>query len=214
MDTEHHDLETIHDVSIPRDEKSGLSIVMIASTRAGKTFLLKHIVHNFFKDHIKILFSDSLQSDVYKELEKDCVSAPMYIPRLLKEAYKIQFGTKNKYEFLFITDDVVNNKNDEEIKKMLTIYRNSRMSCILCAQSTILLNSIGRNNVNILLFGKCNSQEGIEQILKKFIGAYFPSEMKLIDKVKYYRELTKDHCFLMLNNLEGTIQRIRLTLPS
>ena len=198
--------------NLPRDKESGISICMIASTRAGKTTLLDHILENYFQDHICVLFSNSLQSKAYDQIKKNCISSPLYHHQIIKDEYKINKETKNKFEFLNILDDVVDEKNDKELMKALTIYRNSRLSMIICAQSPIIMNSTGRGNINYVLLGRCNSDETIEKVIKKYCLSYFPSEFKMVDKIKHYRQLVEDYHFLMIDNINDTICRIKIAL--
>lgn len=195
---------------LPRDKESGISICMIASTRAGKTTMLEHILDNYFDDHINVLFSNSLQAKAYDQIKKSCISSALYHPQIVKDMYKINKELKNKYEFLTILDDVVDEKHDKELMKLLTIYRNSRMSCIIAAQSPNIMNSIGRGNINFVLLGRLNSDETIEKVIKKYLLSYFPSDLKLQDKMKLYRELTEDYHFLMIDNINDSICRTKI----
>ena len=118
---------------------------------------------------------------------------------------------QHQYDFNIILDDVVGAKNDEQMTKLLCLYRNSRISCILSAQSPILLSSVGRNNINHILLGRFNSDESVKYAVEKYLRTYFPVGMRVIDCMRLYRKLTEDHTFFWVNTLEGTVCRVRLT---
>ena len=99
------------DVELPPQKTGGASFCMIASTRAGKTTMLKYILEKYFEKHITILMSNSIHAPIYKEIE-DCIKSPVYTPRVIKEAYEINRKVNNHYPFLFVLDDVVDKKFD------------------------------------------------------------------------------------------------------
>lgn len=208
----------IQPFKIELDDKSGLSFLMIGSTRSGKSTALNYMLEHYFypkeNKYINILFSNSYQAGVYDDFkkQKNTAGSILYHPKAIKEAYQINKNTNNKYKFNIILDDIVTAKHDKELMKLLTIYRNSRMSCIMCIQALTIGNSISRGNINYIMLFKLNSDEAIEKVIKAYLLSYFPTKMKLIDKIKRYRELTENHCFFLINNLEGTIKRSKIMI--
>ena len=200
-----------HQMFLPLStDGSGNSIAFIASTKAGKTHALCHIMDHYFKKHISVLMTQSSQAEIYKHF-KQCVTAPQYIPKLLKDMREIQKETGNHYNFLAILDDVVTGaKFNQEIVKLLTIGRNSAMSAILCVQAVTLLNSVGRTNINFVLLGKLNTDSESEKVIKAYLNSYFPKSMKMIEKLKWYRTATADHFFICVDTLNGHIYRTRI----
>jgi hypothetical protein len=182
---------------------------MIASTRAGKTTMLKYILDKYFEKHITILMSNSIHAPIYKEIE-DCIKSPVYSPRIIKEGYEINRKTHNQYPFLYVLDDVVDKKHDKELLKLLTIYRNSGLSCIISIQSLKLLNTASRGNVNFVLLGRLNSDEAIEQVVRAYLMSYLPGKVE--DKVRCYKMMTENHHFFLINNLDGTVFRTKVPL--
>lgn len=195
------------DVELPEQSTGGCSFALIASTRAGKTTLLKYIIDEYFKKHIMILMSNSIHAPIYKELDNP-IKSPVYSPRVIKEGYDINRKTNNHYPFLFILDDVVDKKFDKELLKLLTIYRNSGLSCIISVQSPILLNSASRGNINFVCLGKLNSDESIERVVRMYLMSYL--EGPISSKVRLYKELTEGHHFFMVNNLSGEVYRFKI----
>jgi hypothetical protein len=182
----------------------------MGSTRSGKSTLMNYIYENVFKTYINILHTASVHSAIYKPLLKSCAIASDYHPELLLESYKINKATENEYEFCHIIDDVVDRKNDPQLKKLLTIYRNSRISAIITGQSLTIFNNITRGNINYVFLGYLNSDASVEQVIKSYLISYFPKGMKLEDKIKSYRELTKDHHFIVIDSIHGEVFRTQL----
>ena len=194
--------------------KGGNSIAMIGSTRSGKSTALAYVLDKYFKKHISVLMTNSPQADIYKSM-KHCIQSPQYLPKVLKDMYTINRDTNNHYDFLAILDDVVSGvKFDKEILKMLTIYRNSDISAIITAQAITLMNSAGRTNINFVLLFKLNSDEQIEKCIKFYLSSYFPPDMKMLDKIRYYRSATEDHHFFVIDTLNGEVYRTKIDLSS
>lgn len=192
--------------------KGGNSIAMIGSTRSGKSTALAYVLDTYFKKHISVLMTNSPQADIYKSM-KHCVQSPQYLPKVLKDMYAINRDTGNHYNFLTILDDVVTGvKFDKEILKLLTIYRNSDMSAIITAQAVTLLNSAGRTNINFVLLFKLNSDEQIEKCVKFYLSSYFPPGMRMLDKIRYYRDATQDHHFFVVDTLNGGVYRTKIDI--
>lgn len=195
------------EVELPEQKTGGVSFGLIASTRAGKTTLLKHILDEYFSKHITVLMSNSIHASIYNDI-KDCIPSPVYSPRIIKEGYEINRKTDNHYPFLFILDDVVDKKFDKELLKLLTIYRNSGLSCIISVQNPILLNSASRGNINFVCLGKLNSDEAIERVIRMYLMSYLKGP--IAEKIRTYKELTEGHHFIMVNNLTGEVYRFKI----
>jgi hypothetical protein len=191
-------------------KNGGLSICFLGSTRSGKTTFLKYLVDKWFGKHFKVLMSNSIHNPIYNDM-KDLVKSPLYIPKLVKEGYDINKNTKNHYDFLYILDDVVSAKFDKELLKLLAIYRNSNLSCIISIQSPVLLNSATRGNLNYVLLGRMNSDEQIEKTIKMYLTSYLDG--KMTDKIRKYRELTENHYWIVINNLTGEVYRTKIQAP-
>ena len=189
----------------------GISFMLMGSTRAGKSVLMNYLYETIFKTHITILHTNSLQSSIYKPLMKSCAVGETYHPELIQETHKINKHTECEYEFLHIIDDVVDKKNDPTLKMLLTIGRNSRQSAIITGQSLTIFNNITRGNINYVCLGYLNSDTAVEQAIKAYLISYMPKGLKMDDRIRLYRQLTKDYHFIIIDNIHGDVFRTKLT---
>jgi glutaredoxin-related protein len=185
------------------DPKFGCSMIFCGSTRSGKTTLLNYLFKRHFENHISVLMSNSLNSDAYDYLKKHCVTSDFYFPELLKEMYKINHATKNHYEFLAVIDDVPDKREDAEMKRLMTIYRNSRISCMVCAQGATMVNKLARSNINWVFLGRMNSSSEVERNIKDYLQGHLPTTMKMTEKIAWYRQATSNYQWIVLDNING-----------
>jgi len=192
----------IGSIELP-DPKFGVSFVLCGSTRSGKTTILNYLYKTHFKNHISVLMSNSLNSDAYDMLKKSCVTSDFYHPEILKDAYKINHATKNHYEFFMIIDDVPDKREDAEMKRLMCIYRNSRISSIVCAQTATMINKMARSNINWVFLGRMNSSSESERNIKDYLQGHLPTTMKMSEKIKWYQQATSDYKWIVLDNING-----------
>jgi len=203
-------LKNIECLKLPSRE-FGISFLLLGSTRSGKSCMMNYIYENVFKTYICVLHTASVHSSVYEPLRKSCAIASEYHPELLAETYKINKLTENHYEFCHIIDDVVDRKNDPQLKKLFCTYRNSRISGIYAGQSLTIFNNITRGNINYVFLGYLNSDAAVEQVVKAYLISHFPKGMRMDDKIREYRKLTADHHFLVIDSIHGDVFRTKLS---
>lgn len=200
-------------LELPPAETGGSSILMIASTRAGKTTLLKYIMKHYFGEHFGVLFSESARSPAYQDFkDKNFPKSSVFIPELIRDAYMVNKELKNHYPFLFLLDDCPLVRGDKQMLKLTTIYRNSGISAICCVQSPSLLSPTQRSNFNVVMLGRCNTTAQSEANIKAYMRGIFPDGLSYDQKIRIYDELTKDHYWICLNQYTGEVFRFKLKL--
>jgi len=207
-------METKKDLPIDIDARRVYSFLVLGSTRSGKSTMIDHILKNFCSNKISILMTESPNADAYKSetYRKGTIMCPGWHDSIIKDAYKLNKATNNHYMFNFILDDIVSAKHSKTLKSLLTVMRNSQIGCIISGQGATMLPPIARSNVNIILLGRVNNDFEAESIVKNFLTSFFPSGMTMVNKIKQYRELTKDHKFICLNNLNDEVFITKLDL--
>jgi ubiquinone biosynthesis protein COQ9 len=73
-----------------------------------------------------------------------------------------------------------------------------------------MFNKTARGNINYVILGRLNSDAEVEKVIKEYCISYFPREMNMTDKIKYYRALCDDHWFLVLDQVNGNFFRTKL----
>jgi hypothetical protein len=200
-------------LNCPPVESGGCSVLMLGSGRSGKTTALKYLIDNYFNKHCGVIFSQSAKAQAYAQMKYPLLPlSSVFIPELMNDAYHINKETKNNYPFYFVLDDCPLAKNDKELLKLLTIYRNSGISGTVCVQSPTLLNPTCRSNFTFTMLFKQNSTEQIEQTIKGWLRGYFPKGWNYEQKIEWYKKATEDHHFILIDNWNGTIQRCKIDL--
>jgi hypothetical protein len=200
-------------LNMPDVSTGGCSILMLGSGRAGKTTALKYIIDKYFGKHCGAIFSQSAKAKAYEHMKYPLLPLScVFLPELMNDAYHINKETKNHYPFLFVLDDCPLAKNDKQLLKLLTIYRNSGISGVVCIQSPTLINPTCRSNFTFTMLFKQNSTEQIEQTLKCYLRGYLPQGWNYDEKIAWYKSQTEDHHFIFIDNWNGTIQRCKIDL--
>jgi len=106
--------------------------------------------------------------------------------------YKINHETKNHYEFMAVIDDVPDKREDLEMKRLMTIYRNSRISCIVCAQTATMVNKMARSNINWVLLGRMNSSSEVERNIKDYLQGIIDKKPKRKIVAEYFKNRVKE----------------------
>lgn len=200
------------------DYTTGNTILSLGSSKAGKTTLLKYIYNNYFedkKDFISFLFAENAHSKTYDEINKKVIKTHIFYPDVVKKLHKIQRGTKNKYNFLLMFDDIVDNgmKNNEIVRKLITSYRNSNITSYISIQSPKLINKTNRGNLNYITFHAFRNDEEVKEVMYMFLGSRIPFKgLKEDEKVYLYNQLTENYNFLFLNTLENKLYRSKINI--
>jgi len=187
------------------DPKFGVSILLLGSTRSGKTSVCNYIYKKYFSDFITVLYSNSLQSNAYDMLKKTCLTSDHYHGEILKDQYHINHETNNHYQFLNIIDDCSDTKNCKQMKRLMCLYRNSRISCIVSGQGATMIDKLARSNINYIMLGYTNSSSESERSIKDYLQGYFPTNLKMSEKILLYKKLTSNHQWIVIDNINGVM---------
>ena len=152
-----------------------------------------------------MMFSMNHHADIYKDFGAKILCCDEYHSELIKEAHEINRLTDNAFEFCFISDDYVDTKikNDPEITRLLTLYRNSRQNSIFSFQGRTLISAVGRNSANWVCVFKQQTPLEWENVIKEFLQMYLPMKMTMREMIDFCMEATKDHQFFFIDNLIG-----------
>jgi len=166
---------------------------------------MKHLYREYFKKHLTVMFSMNTQAEIYSDLGDKVIVSPSYHPTLLKEAHEINVICKNKHPFLFISDDYVDHaiKNDKEVTRLLTIYRNSNMSSIFSFQGNTMMSAAGRNSCNYIMIFKQQTPKAWKNVIEEFLDMWLPLGWTMAQKISYCKSVTGDHSFFFIDNIEG-----------
>ena len=199
--------------SLDMPTNGGVSICLIGASRAGKTTLLKHIYREYFKNHISVMFSMNDQAQIYRDLPRRLMICPDYVPTIIGDMYKMNNKCNNKFDFLVITDDCVGHKikNDDQITKALTIYRNTAISTIASFQGRVLMNAVGRANCNFICIFKQNTPKEIKNVIEEYLDNYLPLEATMAEKIQYFMEATRNFQFFVIDTIQGKCYLTKLS---
>ena len=199
------------EITLPTN--GGVSIMLIGASRSGKTTLLKYLYKTHFEKYITTMFSMNRHADIYEDLSEKVLVADKFHYELLREAHQINTLCDNKFPFLFISDDYVDHsiKNNPEITRAMTIYRNANCSSIWSFQGRTLMSAVGRNNANYICVLKQQTPLEWENVIKEFLSMWLPTGMTMKEMVEFCKAATVDHQFFMIDNIEGKCFLTKLT---
>ena len=193
----------------PREE-GGTTTLLLGASKSGKTTKMKNIVKKYYsndKDFIIFLMADNaFNSRVYKDMDKSIIKLDFFSEELIRQLNRIQKKTQNKYRFLLIIDDIITERNSKSILKLFLTMRNADISTIMMLQSPTLLSKNSRYNTNNVILMKFNNNESIEQISDMYLGYdEFYNLPKIHDKIRAYKEYTKDYKYIYIDLLNDNI---------
>jgi hypothetical protein len=198
------------------DEGTGNSTVLLGSSKAGKSTAMMRIFRDYYAGgkQITTLFSSSPQAPVYEGASKKMdrlVHVTGYSPQLIRMAQAINRGTENHYEFCFLLDDIIDQRQDATLAELILTLRNSMLSSVVCLQYVNLLAKMNRGNVNNVLLFRFNTESMIEIAIAEYLKNHFrrmgvPTDLM----VDFYKRLTDDHGFIYVRPATDTISFHRL----
>lgn len=196
------------------DKDTGNTVLLVASSKAGKTTLQMHLYEKYFKKSIAIMFAHSTQLKIYKQ--KNLIVTDKFEPDIIEIMRKLNKASNNKFDFTCLFDDMLQLKSNVVVQDLFLSLRNSNISSLISLQYVNLLNKACRGNVNTVLGGSMNSDENILVFIKCYLQSFMRSKglRNDGDMLRYYRELTKNHGFINIHPSSGEISFCRLKLAT
>jgi hypothetical protein len=193
------------------DPGTGNTVLLVASSKAGKTTLQMYLYKKYFRKTIAVMFAHSTQLKIYRD--KGLIVTDHFEPDIVELMRRLNKISKNKFEFTCLFDDQLNVRNDT-IQDLFLSLRNSNISSLISLQYVNLLSKSCRGNVNTILGGAMNSDENILVFVKCYLLSWMHkqglrSEPAMID---YYRRLTADHGFVNIRPAHDEVTFCRLKL--
>ena len=203
-------------ITLNLDPGTGNSTVLLGSSKAGKSSTMMYLYRKHYggADTIATLFASNPQIPLYKPKDKETrrlITVTGYDPRLILLARAINRGTCNRYSFMFMLDDIIDQRQDKVLAELILTLRNSRVSSMVCLQYGNLLAKMSRSNVNNVLLFRFNNDEAIEVAIAHYLKSHFrklgipPDGM-----VAFYKRATEDHGFIYLHPSTDAISFHRL----
>lgn len=228
-----NDSKTLKDLFL-MDNDTGNTILLLGSSKAGKTTFLIYLYDNLFSDknqdsckggYLPILFSQNKHAQIYKDPKmKNIIKCDKFTKASETLIYKCQKinqeidkappPSNNPINFLVMLDDVINIKRGSIVSNLILTLRNSNISSIISLQYPKLFGPDCRGNVNNILFFSFNIYSTIETVIKEFLVHEFKNMGidKMADMVRKYKELTDDYHFLYFNPKKNIFKRYKLNI--
>lgn len=208
------------DVNLELDRGTGNTLLLLGASKQGKSTLMMHLYRKYYNTPawISTLFTINTQVGAYKDTDgKDLlITVPTFnaeAQEMVKKAKALNTRVDNKYDFLFMFDDIIDQKYNKLISQLFLTYRNANISTIISLQYGYLLSKQARSNVNNVCLFRFLSDESIEAVVSTYLQGWFRKigVRSKEDQIVLYKELTVDHQFLYLNPRtdEVTLHKLR-----
>jgi hypothetical protein len=176
------------------------SVVINASSRSGKTYLLCSIIKHLLltrPDMIICLFTGNSTAECYDSIRNNVAIFQGFRPSIIETCRLINTHSHTQYKYLFVCDDLVNNmRYNDVLNNCMLSWRNCGISMIVLLQNLTILNKNTRNNATVYLFGATKYEE-TKGICEKFLrGVELFRDLKIPKCIEIYNTLTTDYNFL------------------
>jgi len=206
-------------IKLDLNHKTGNTICIFGSSKKGKSTLMMYLYKKIFAPHkkyISTLFSPNIHIGVYRANKKllTCNTFNQQAEKYIHLQKYINEKTNNHYKFLNMFDDIIDAKHKMLMNEMVMTYRNSNISTMMCLQYGYLLSKMNRANINYTIVFGSNSHESILDLINTFLKQHFIriGVVDFNDQVKLYKQVTKDHGFILIDNLNDKMTFHRLKL--
>ena len=198
-------------------DDGGLTFALIGSSRSGKTTLLVEILeHVFDEDYVEgkkdrkpiiMILTTSPDADPLVNYRSELPVYPLgHTSQLVKQARGHNRKWKNKHQFVFVYDDVLELRHNRTLNQMILTDRNKDISSIISTQYPGVISKEARTNINFVfllyMFG-----EGHEMIVEKFLRGHLPQEWSKRRMEEFYSFWThkKQGRGFLINNLDNGV---------
>jgi hypothetical protein len=145
------------------DPTTGKSYLILGSSFSGKTTFMVEQLNKLFKEEYALvcLFTETKNSEPLKKLKES-------LPILIFEGWKpeipqflkgINDRCENKFKFLIILDDVVDQKTSKTLNKLVLTYRNANISTCISIQYPKLISASSRSSFHEIVITGSRSLE-------------------------------------------------------
>jgi len=73
-----------------------------------------------------------------------------------------------------------------------------------------MINKMARSNINYVLLGRMNSSSEVERNIKDYLTGHLPTNWKMSEKIKWYKEATEHYQWIVLDNINGLMFMTKL----
>lgn len=178
------------------------SILIYASRRGGKSYLIRHIYTEYIRDCVDFtyVFTQSYETaDFYKEfiLQEDAINNPQVSVSQVPDDFlhgieKLQNARKRSgkkpYKVMVIIDDALNNKAkyQEVLQQIFVRGRHANCGIIVATQFHTLLNPSWRNNADAIFIGKSMSDACRRYFSENYLNGQKKENYALLQQINNY----------------------------
>ena len=154
------------------DGETGKSNLIVGSSFSGKTHLFVTELNRLDPGEYDgiVLMTESRFAPPLKRINPalNVVILEGFDPETVDELKEINDITGNRYRWLIILDDIVDQKHSKTLSKMLLTYRNANITTVLAVQYPGLVNKSTRGSLHSIVITGFRSLEDWEAISRVF----------------------------------------------
>ncbi len=180
------------------DSDGGQTFLIGGSSFSGKTFFLVSQLNKLIREEydLIILMTESKNAKDLGSLRKDLpiVIIEGFRPDIIEKLKKINDGTYNRFRFMVILDDIVDQKNSKTLLKAILTFRNAGISTVVLIQYLKLINRAMRGSFHHVLLTGFRSEED------------FGTAMEMFD----LRSFGRDKCAAEMDRAPATLKKYEI----
>jgi len=190
----------------------GYTMTIVGQSDSGKSYFLKDLYKKVFKEYVTVIFTHSVTSPLGKVDGDLLVKYKKFNPAVVTTARALNNIFENKVKFLMICDDCSGHKQNRTMEEMFTEMRNDNIVSIQAAQRLKMLNPNGRGNSHYILMFSLGGSNDIFDLYEEYLSMIV--KFRGVDRkdlaVEWYREMTRDHHFLVLRTSDSKLFRYKV----